>query len=239
VRRWIAIIAVVLAAAACSTTERIETVTLPAVDPGKRVVDDQSAFVGIEAWGCGLQSSIGSGLGFPEDGLVVTTAHTVAGATEINVVDADGAVRPAAVHYFDPTKDLAVLAADGLIGQQLTVSKAALDGPAQIVAWRRPAPVGDRAFIAVSGTVTRRLLVTIEDIYVQGSYERNAIEVDATISSGDSGAPVLDESGAVVGLVYAASRSRSVAFALDHTEIQAALDGAATRSGAVSNGRCV
>lgn len=243
VRRWLAVgasivLTAVACSSACSSPEPPEVVALPAITIGEKIVDDQSPAVGIEAQGCGLQPSIGSGMGFPDDGLVVTTAHTVAGATEIAVVDIAGRSRSATVRYFDATKDVAVLAADGLIGGQRALAKAQIDQPTAILAWRRPAPVGDREFMVLPGAVSRRLLVTIEDIYVQGSYERDAIEVATSVGSGDSGAAVVNEQGEVIGMVYASSRERSVAFALDHGELKAALAAARASTATVANGRC-
>lgn len=208
-----------------------------AVSPAD-LVTGPSPVVGIRAVGCGLAPAIGSGLGFPIDDIVLTTAHTVAGATDIQVVDVAGQSVPATVRYFDPTKDIAALHVESLEGIQLDLARAELGESAWILGWRRSVPGGERSFQALPGSVTRRLLVTIEDIWVQGSYERNAIEVSSEVVAGDSGAAVLSELGGVIGMVYASSRERQVAFALDDVEMAAALAGAATSARPVANGRC-
>ena len=77
---------------------------------------------------------------------------------------------------------------------------------------------------AASATVTKRIIVTIEDIYVEGEYQRQAIEIDSPISAGDSGAPVYDDNGDVLGIVYARSRVRDgVGFAVRSSEIERVL----------------
>lgn len=194
--------------------------------------------VGVEAVGCGLVSSIGSGIGFAIDELVLTTAHTVAGSTGVTITDANGQKHVAAVRYFDPTKDIAALGVAGMPGDQRALARASIDESVAIASWQRPAPGEERTFQSSSGTVSRRLLVTIEDIWVQGSYERDAIEVDLAIESGDSGGPVLNDAGDVVGMVYAASREREVAFALDDGELALALDAARLQRDPVDVGRC-
>lgn len=241
----VALVAVVLVAAGCAQAETpVEAVTPVELSARELAVDQRSPVVGIEALGCGLTASIGSGVGFPDDGIVLTTAHTVAGATEINVIDIAGQSRSAAVAYFDPTKDIAALAVAGLAGQQLSIGTGTTNSSAAVVSWRRPSPGAAREFEHIAGSLSRRLIVTIEDIWVQGSYERTALEIATEtepIVAGDSGAPVIDEAGAVIGMVYGASRSRGAGFALDHAELRAALQGAAAAAGSapIDTGRCI
>lgn len=231
---------------ACAQTEPVTAQSEPALavlSGDEFATDPRSPVVGVRAWGCGLVASIGSGVGFPDDGVVLTTAHTIAGTTDIEVVDISGQSRRATVVHFDPTKDIAALAVDGLSGQQLAIGAGTTQNSASVVAWRRPSPGATREFEVVGGTLSRRLIVTIEDIWVQGSYERTAIEIatDAgAILAGDSGAPVIDEAGEVIGMVYGASRSRGVGFALDHVELRAALRNAAAAPAieSVDTGRC-
>ena len=89
----------------------------------------------------------------------------------------------------------------------------------------------------MSSIVTRLLRVTIEDIYVEEIVERRAFEFDGAITAGDSGAPVFDDSGAVLGIVYARSRERGVGFAVSTTEIRPVL--AAVSDSPVDTGRCI
>jgi S1-C subfamily serine protease len=188
------------------------------------------AAVGIEASGCSLIPALGSGAVLAP-GRVVTAAHTVAGATEIVVVDAGGARRPATLVGLDPRRDLAVLSVPGLDADPLTVSEASGGEAGWVLTWSP-----DERAQATPMTVTKRIVVTIEDIYVEDLVERRAIELDADVSPGDSGAAVVTTGGEVVGIVYATSRSRSAGFALAGPEITAALAAAGTTS--VDSGPC-
>ncbi len=199
-----------------------------------RIGDAADAAVGVRASGCGLADRLGTGA-LVLDGdrtVVVTSAHTVAGSDTIVVerVTQRTAVELLAI---DPARDLAVLAAPrwAITGRPLGVPEAG--EPGRLAAWT---PDDD---VTVGDTEISRLLrVTIEDIYVQGEYERRAFEIDASIARGDSGAPVVADDGSVLGIVYARSRERGgVAFAVSATEIGPLID--RTGDTAVDSGRCV
>jgi S1-C subfamily serine protease len=194
-------------------------------------VDDYLAsVVGIEAHGCSLVAALGSGA-IMGDRQVVTSAHTVAGANEINVIDADERSLSAVLVAFDPAKDLAVLQVEALDREPLVLGQAAPDQSGWVLAWNR-----DDGPHEIPMSVTKRILVRIEDIYVDEIVERAAIEIDAEVVRGDSGAAVITKSGEVVGIVYATSRSRQAGFALNAAEIEAILDRAGTT--AVDPGPC-
>lgn len=173
--------------------------------------------VGVRTSGCGLADRIGSGV-VVAPRTVVTVAHTVAGASEVTVVDRFGTGHAATPIAFDPNRDLAVLRADGLAAPSLGVASGR-PGPATVMSWGPDAGV-----VVGDAEITRLLAITIEDIYVSDIVERSGLEVRADIEIGDSGGPVLDPSGNVVGIVYARSRARpGVGFAVDRTEIDAVL----------------
>jgi hypothetical protein len=69
--------------------------------------------------------------------------------------------------------------------------------------------------------ITRRLNITIEDIYVEDEVRRSGLELAGDISVGDSGGAIVDSSGDVVGIIYARSRMRpQTAFATDDDELR-------------------
>ena len=187
--------------------------------------------VGVLAGGCSLTDSVGSGVVVEADGQVVTVAHTIRGASDVSVVDADGVEHPATVVAFDKDSDLAVLEAPSLEAAPLPVGDVGL-GDAALLVWVR-----DEGSAAKAVEVVKRLRITIEDIYVDEIVERTGLELAGPIEIGDSGGGVVTASGEVIGIVYASSRERAdVGFATDSTEIRSVL---ANRSGAaVANGRC-
>ena len=195
--------------------------------------------VGVVAEGCGLTASVGSGATIDAgEGrrLVVTVAHTIKGATSVTVVDADGGEHTARVLAFDKGADLAVLDVDGLSAPPMDVAaepSTAVDGAnGSILTWSR-----DEGVEQVPVTIVKRLRVTIEDIYIDEVVDRTALEIAGPVTGGDSGGPVLDAGGDVVGIVYANSRGREqVGFATDQRELVEIL--ASVTGATVDNGTC-
>lgn len=218
-RGALAALVALTAAASCSTS------TTPSAD------EFLASVVGVEATGCSLVASIGSGT-ILESKRVVTSAHTVAGATDISVIDASGNALPAMLIAFDPDKDLAVLSVPSLGPPPLRLGRADGDESGWVLAWNREEGAHSDPI-----AVTKRIRVSIEDIYVDDVVERGAIEIAAEIVPGDSGGAVVNSAGDVVGLVYATSRSRAAGFALNDEEIRAVLAGAADEP--VDSGPCL
>jgi S1-C subfamily serine protease len=249
IRRCVA--AVLLAVSACSSTSSTPAdgastdVFIDASDPSSGTdpasavsatsdpaISGTASGVGVLAVGCGPAASAGSGVALEAPGQVVTVAHTVAGATSITVVAADGTEFDARVVAFDPDADLAVLAVGDLTAPPLAVGSVQL-GDATLVSWSTDSGVGVRPL-----EVTQRLAITIDDIYGSDSVERSGFEIAGDIVVGDSGGPVVSPDGDVIGIVYARSRSRaSTAFATGADEITALLAGAGDEP--VDNGTCV
>lgn len=190
--------------------------------------------VGIRASGCGLTDSLGSGVAVVEPGLVVTVAHTVAGSDAVTVVDATGTEHDAVVIAFDPDADLAALSVPTLDAPPLDIGRVAT-GEASTIRWRP-----DDGVTRAVATITRRLGITIEDIFVEREVRRTGMELSADIVVGDSGGPVVDSTGAVVGIVYANSKSRpNIGFATDDEELRDLLTAVDESAGEVDTRRCI
>jgi S1-C subfamily serine protease len=194
--------------------------------------DVSASTVGVLATGCGPSVSAGSGVVLGEPGQVVTVAHTVAGATAITVVDATGSEWPAQIVAIDTAADLAVLSVVDFTAPPLVTGDVQL-GAATAHRWSRDSGVGDQ-----SVEVTKRLAITIDDIYGEQPVQRSGIEIAGDVQVGDSGGPVVTLEGTVIGIVYARSRLRaSTGFASDTIEIERVL--ATASPDAVDTGRCV
>jgi putative serine protease PepD len=137
----------------------------------------------------------GSGVVFRSDGHVLTNFHLVDGATSIEVTCADGrshAARPAGT---DPESDLAVLAVDSVMEPAVLGSARALKvGQTAIVIG---APAGPQASPSVTAGVIAGLGEVVE---VAGHPFYDMISTDAMIGPRASGGPLVDRSGAVVGI---------------------------------------
>lgn len=199
--------------------------------PTSDVTDLSMSGVGVVAEGCGLTATLASGVVVERPGQVVTVAHAIAGATSISVVDHADRVHRATVRSFDKDRDLAVLDVPGLDVPALDRSEGVV-GPGSTLIWSRDGGVAHDDV-----EVSKRLVVTIEDIYVEEIVERQAIEVRSDISTGHSGGAVLSPTGDVIGIIYARSRTRSgVGFATASSELDAVLGALADTT--VANGRC-
>jgi S1-C subfamily serine protease len=142
----------------------------------------------------------GSGVIFRDDGMVLTSAHVVAGAREVAVQLADGRDLRGRVVGRDGVTDVAVIDIDG---DDLPV---AVLGSAQGLQVGAPAvaigsPLGLRGGPSVTTGVISALDRTIEP--PEGDPLHGMLQTDAPIAPGSSGGALVDTSGAVVGIVTA------------------------------------
>lgn len=150
----------------------------------------------------------GTGMVLTSDGTVLTNNHVIQGATSIVVTDeTTGKEYTAKVVGSDATNDVAVLKLEGASG----LSTVKLDDDGEPSTGDTVTDVGNAEgtgnLVAAVGSVT----ATDQDIQVQSESGTGTesltglIEVAADIVSGDSGGPVLDSEGEVVGMATAAS----------------------------------
>lgn len=174
------------------------------------------AVVGVRAGGCESIDRVGVGVAIrtAEGTLIATSAHTVTGSTDIRVQITEETA--ATLVAFDAASDVALLTAPDIDDAVPLASAVTVDQPARLVIRNAHGQVTIEEV-----EITRRLRVTIEDIFVEAEVERRAFEFDRAVRRGESGAPVFDEHGAVLGIVYATSREREAAFAVRHEEIAA------------------
>ncbi|TFD25858.1 MULTISPECIES: MarP family serine protease [Cryobacterium] len=186
------------------------------------------------AYACG-QSQSGSGF-VVSDGRVVTNAHVVAGVGQPVVQTPAGETMAGEIVYFDPVDDLAIISVPGLDAAPLTVganlpagSGAAADG------YPFGGPyVSDPAQVISIGTIS------VADIYGQDPTPRQVYTVASDVQQGESGGPLLSESGLVVGVIFAkASNTENVGYALALEEVQPVISQAPGLSSPVSSGTCV
>ena len=178
--------------------------------------------VAVQAVGC-LGAAAEHGRGYvAEPGLVVTVAHVVAGATDVEV---NG--QPAEVVAFDAMRDVAVLRVDAL-----AVAPAETIEPVE----------GDRGTLLgtepIPFVVQRRIRIETTDIYRDVASERDGLELSVAASEGDSGGPLVDSQGRVGGVLFATALANpDAAFAVRLTEVEAVIGGELDAT--VPTGRCV
>lgn len=200
-------------------------------DPEVRAAS--SSVVRILGEACGLGIA-GSGW-VAKDDLVVTNAHVVAGENETVVqVRGTGERLTARAVAFDPKNDIAILRADGLGARALPLAADAPEGgAAAIVGFPKNGPYDVRA--ARLGE-TREVLT--QDAYGNGPVQRDVLTFRGLVRSGNSGGPLVDGQGAVVGTVFASAvgRGPTGGYAVPNAIVRRAIAGAGSRT--QSTGPC-
>jgi S1-C subfamily serine protease len=164
-------------------------------------------------------------------GLVVTNAHVVAGEDDTSVTTQEGASMEATPVHYDPENDLAVLRIDA--------SLPALEVDPQPKSGDSGAVLGypENGPYAVSPARLGETRDTIsEDSYGRGPIRRPIVSLRGTVRSGNSGGPMVDTRGRVMGTVFAATTSGSPGgFAVPDEVVRRALD---DTSSPVDTGPC-
>lgn len=169
-------------------------------------------------------------------GRVVTNAHVVAGVdSPVVQVGGQGERLAGQVVLFDPGRDLAVLAVPDLRAQPLPLGRDLAGGAAAVVAGF---PL-DGPFRAEAARVREVVQARGQDIYGQPGVVREVYSLFAVVEPGNSGGPLLDPTGAVVGVVFARSLDDpQTGYALTLAESAPVLSAASTVSGPVDSGAC-
>ena len=144
-------------------------------------------------------TSTGSGFVLTEDGHVVTNHHVVENATKVMVVMYDNTEYEATVVGSDDTNDVAVLKINEDVTLQAVEigSSDALRVGDQVVAIGNP--LGELTSTLTVGYVSAKE----RNVPTEGSNIINMIQTDAAINSGNSGGPLFNAMGQVVGITTA------------------------------------
>jgi S1-C subfamily serine protease len=163
------------------------------------------------ACGAGVQ---GSGWVVDRE-LVVTNVHVVTGADLVEVAAPDGQVLPATVVYRDPGNDVALLAVEGLRARELPLARTVRDGvPVVLLGYPKDGPL-----TATAGTAGRPAKVFAADAYGRRTRLRTVVPLRGSVQRGDSGGPVVNRSGRVVAMMFAATAEGGGGFGVPISEI--------------------
>jgi len=185
------------------------------------------------AYSCGQNQS---GTGFVvAPGRVVTNAHVVAGVTE-PVVEAPGlGALPGRVVYFDPIDDLAVIAVDALTAAPLERGPNLSAGSAAVSSGH---PFGG-PFDSDAAEVISVGPLNVADIYGNNPTSRQVYTLASDVQEGESGGPLLSESGVLAGVIFAKSATtENIGYALAMEEVEPVAVRAPSLERAVSSGAC-
>lgn len=171
-----------------------------------------------------------------DDGYVVTNAHVVAGTNTVNLDTVLG-IKESTVVYYNPEVDIAVLHTDGLNLPALPWASqpAGTSDDGIVMGFPLSGP-----FDASPVRVRDRITIAGPDIYSQGRVEREAYTVRGTILQGNSGGPMLNSNGEVLGVVFGASvDDAETGYALTAEEVRSHIGDVASLSQATETGKCV
>lgn len=163
----------------------------------------QPSFVLIQTHALGAggnqENGLGSGVVVSDRGDILTSLHVVADASEIQLTFADGTTSSGTVMVEQPEHDIAVLRAD--------------QPPAQIVPATLGNPnamqIGDEAFVVgnplgLYGSMSAGVISGLDRSF-QPSKTKQKLEglmqIDAAVNPGNSGGPLLNRYGQVIGIV--------------------------------------
>ena len=176
----------------------------------------------------------GSGFAFAP-GRVLTNAHVVAGVKSVQVVTEDGSAVDGEVVYFDPDMDLAVIDAPQLTVRPLKFSDSAARGDSVAV-------IGypeNGGLEATPARIRDELVAPGNDIYGEGTVVREVLSLRADVRPGNSGGPVVNKDGDVVGVVFAASLDQDdTGYAMTSRQVASAVAKGLSAGQPVSTGPC-
>ena len=147
----------------------------------------------------------GTGIVIDDNGLVITNAHVIDGATTVEVaLDSDDTPRAATVIAADAANDIAVLRVDdhdGLVAAPIADTDTIGVGEPVIA-------IGNALDLDGGMTVTSGIVSAVDrSIETSNGELGHLIQTDAAISSGNSGGPLVDADGQVIGLNTAVAAS--------------------------------
>jgi S1-C subfamily serine protease len=195
----------------------------PVAAPDARIASDPQVLeagdsvVRVLSTACGLGIE-GSGWAV-EPEVVVTNAHVISGADDTTVTTQDGAELEATPIYYEPRQDLALLRVGSSLPTLPVSSERESGEDGAVLGYPENGPY------SLSPARIGETRVTIsEDSYGNGPIERTIVAMSGIVRSGNSGGPLVDPRGRVVGTVFAATTSGPRGgFAIPAEQVRAAL----------------
>lgn len=138
----------------------------------------------------------GSGVFITDQGYILTNNHVVEGTKQVSIVLSDGTEEQATIVGTDPYSDIAVLKTDGKVPAVATLGNSdALDPGESVIAIG--SPLGNFKNTVTVGVVS----ATGRSIDTGNGYQiEDLIQTDAAINHGNSGGPLVNLAGEVIGI---------------------------------------
>ncbi|MCS7221124.1 MAG: trypsin-like peptidase domain-containing protein [Anaerolineae bacterium] len=144
------------------------------------------------------EEGVGSGFLWDRDGHIVTNYHVVRGAQSVEVAFGDDVVRPATIVGVDPMNDLAVLRVNDV---PPGVQPIELGDASKLRVGQRAIAIGN-PFGQFERTLTTGVISALNRTITidENTVLRRVIQTDAAINRGNSGGPLLDSFGRLIGV---------------------------------------
>ena len=186
------------------TTYNFETVESPVVAIAEKlspsVVGIRVSYLSQSLFGLSEAEGEGSGIVYSADGYIITNYHVIEEATsntsaKIYVLMSNGKEYDATIVGSDKTTDLAVIKIDatGLTAAEFGNSDSIKVGELAVA-------IGNPLGQEFAGTVTGGYISGLNRTVTVDNVVYNLIQTDAAINSGNSGGPLVDASGRVIGI---------------------------------------
>lgn len=180
--------------------------------------------------GSGTYEDVGGGTGFivSDDGLIVTNKHVVSNAkAQYSAVLSDGSRHTLEVLSLDPLNDVAIVRISG--GEKIDYKPITLGDSDALKIGQTVLAIGN-TLAEYQNSVTKGVISGIGREIVAGGYSDqelldDLLQTDAAINLGNSGGPLVNLSGQVVGINTAVDQQgENIGFAIPVNEIKVALD---------------
>lgn len=173
----------------------------------------------IEGTSCGLGVQGSGWVAAP--GIVATNVHVVSGEKDTRVLIPAGGSRRATIVHLDARNDVALLHVPGLRADPLSIATSD-EFPRPVVLLGYP---GGGRLVAAAATVGSPRTVIAPDAYDHGLRPRRVVPLRGAVRKGESGGPVLDRDGGVVGMIFGGARDGRGGFAIPVDVVVRALNG--------------
>jgi len=167
----------------------------------------------------------GSGIVISRDGYIMTNNHVIEDTISVSIIFADGTERPAQIVGGDVFSDIAILKVDGEVPAVSSLGNSDDLKPGESVI-AIGSPLGDFKNTVTAGVVsaTERMLEVNQNYQMEG-----LIQTDAAINQGNSGGPLVNLAGEVVGIntiivrggSYGSAVAEGLGFAIPSNKAQA------------------
>ena len=183
------------------------------------------AVVGVLCYRDGEEYSWGTGVVFRPDGYIITNTHVLTDADAAEIIFADESRYDAQLVGSDAATDIAVLKIEGT-----GFPFAYFADSAQCVVGESVVAIGNPLGEEYSGTMTRGIISAIGRSMTNNGYPITLLQTDAALNEGNSGGPLINACGQVVGItsmkiMYSYSAAvEGIGFAIPTTTIKPVVD---------------